>query len=123
MFEVKWLWKNLEGNRARYIFALCLSVIGSSLTIANPYLSQRIVDTFIAGDDAVQNLTGKRGLLIALCLGMIGFSLLRTGLAYVTMMQYERASQNMLYNVRIFLYNQIQRQDREYFDATARATR
>ncbi|WP_254638912.1 ABC transporter transmembrane domain-containing protein, partial [Cohnella sp. GbtcB17] len=116
MFEVKWLWKNLEGNRARYIFALCLSVIGSSLTIANPYLSQRIVDTFIAGDDAVQNLTGKRGLLIALCLGMIGFSLLRTGLAYVTMMQYERASQNMLYNVRIFLYNQIQRQDREYFD-------
>ncbi|CAI6083238.1 ABC transporter ATP-binding protein [Cohnella sp. JJ-181] len=116
MFEVKWLWKNLEGNRARYILALCLSVIGSSLTIANPYLSQRIVDTFIAGDDAVQNLTGRRGLLIALCLGMIGFSLLRTGLGYVTMMQYERASQNMLYNVRIFLYNKIQGQDREYFD-------
>lgn len=116
MFEVKWLWKNLEGNRARYIFALCLSVIGSSLTIANPYLSQRIVDTFIAGDDAVQNLTGKRGLLIALCLAMVGFSLLRTGLGYLTFMQYERASQNMIYNVRIYLYNKIQGQDREYFD-------
>lgn len=116
MFELKWLWQNLEGNRARYILALCLSVIGSSLTIVNPYLSQRIVDTFIAGDDAMQNLTDKRGLLIMLCLGMIGFSLLRTGLAYLTTMQYEWSSQNMLYRIRIYLYNKIQGQDREYYD-------
>ncbi|WP_039835252.1 ABC transporter ATP-binding protein, partial [Paenibacillus sonchi] len=116
MFELKWLWQNLEGNRARYIMALCLSVVGSSLTIVNPYLSQRIVDTFIAGDHAVQNLTDQRGLLIALCLGMIGFSLLRTGLAYFTTMQYERSSQNMLYRIRIYLYNKIQGQDREYYD-------
>ncbi|WP_019913538.1 ABC transporter ATP-binding protein [Paenibacillus sp. HW567] len=116
MFELKWLWQNLEGNRARYILALCLSVIGSSLTIVNPYLSQRIVDTFIAGDNAMQNLTDKRGLLIALCLGMIGFSLLRTGLAYLTTMQYEWSSQNMLYRIRIYLYNKIQGQDREYYD-------
>ncbi|AIQ45078.1 ABC transporter ATP-binding protein [Paenibacillus sp. FSL R7-0273] len=116
MFELKWLWQNLQGNRARYILALCLSVVGSALTIVNPYISQRIVDTFIAGDNAVQNLTDKRGLLIALCLGMIGFSLLRTGLAYLTTMQYERSSQNMMYNIRIYLYNKIQGQDREYYD-------
>ncbi|WP_042202796.1 ABC transporter ATP-binding protein [Paenibacillus camerounensis] len=116
MFELKWLWQNLQGNRARYILALCLSVVGSALTIVNPYISQRIVDTFIAGDHAAQNLTDKRGLLIALCLGMIGFSLLRTGLAYLTTMQYERSSQNMMYNIRIYLYNKIQGQDREYYD-------
>lgn len=116
MFELKWLWQNLEGNRARYILALCLSVIGSSLTIVNPYISQRIVDTFIAGDDALQNLTQEKGLLIALCLGMIGFSLLRTGLAYLTTMQYEQSSQNMLYRIRIYLYNKIQGQDMEYYD-------
>ncbi|MBB6734171.1 ABC transporter ATP-binding protein [Cohnella zeiphila] len=116
MFEIKWLWQNLQGNRTRYILALCLSVIGSSLTIANPYLGQRIIDTFIAGDDARQNLIDQRGLLIALCLGMIGFSLLRTGLAYLTTMQYERSSQNTLYNVRIYLYNKIQGQDMEYYD-------
>ncbi|KGE16332.1 ABC transporter ATP-binding protein [Paenibacillus wynnii] len=116
MFELKWLWQNLKGNRSRYILALCLSVVGSSLTIVNPYISQRIVDTFIAGDNASQNLTQERGLLIALCLGMIGFSLLRTGLAYVTTMQYERSSQNMLYRIRIYLYNKIQGQDREYYD-------
>ncbi|MDQ0191722.1 ATP-binding cassette subfamily B protein [Paenibacillus wynnii] len=91
-------------------------MVGSSLTIVNPYISQRIVDTFIAGDNASQNLTQERGLLIALCLGMIGFSLLRTGLAYVTTMQYERSSQNMLYRIRIYLYNKIQGQDREYYD-------
>lgn len=116
MFELKWLWQNLEGNRARYIVALCLSVVGSSLTIVNPYISQRIVDTFIAGDNAAQNLVNERGLLIALCLGMIGFTLLRTGLAYFTTMQYEISSQNMMYNIRIYLYNKIQGQDREYYD-------
>ncbi|NQX48328.1 ABC transporter ATP-binding protein [Paenibacillus tritici] len=116
MFELKWLWQNLEGNRARYVVAICLSVVGSSLTIVNPYISQRIVDTFIAGDQAGQNLATGRGLLVALCLGMIGFSLLRTGLAYFTTMQYELSSQNMMYNIRIYLYNKIQGQDREYYD-------
>lgn len=116
MFELKWLWQNLEGNRTRYLVALFLSVVGSTLTIVNPYISQRLVDTFISNDNALQNLTDKRGLLIALCLGMIGFSLLRTGLAYLTTMQYELASQNMLYKVRIFLYNKIQGQDMEYYD-------
>lgn len=116
MFELKWLWQNLKGDRARYIVALVLSVVGSSLTIVNPYIGQRIVDTFIVGDHAVQNLTDGRGLLIMLCLGMIGFSLLRTGLAYLTMMQYERSSQNMLYRIRVFLYNKIQGQDMQYYD-------
>lgn len=116
MFQLKWLWHNLRGDRARYIIALILSVVGCSLTIINPYIGQRIVDTFIAGDDAVQNLTDKRSLLIALCLGMVGFSLLRTGLAYFTTLLYERSSQNMLYRVRIFLYNKIQGQDMHYYD-------
>ncbi|WP_150265661.1 ABC transporter ATP-binding protein [Paenibacillus tepidiphilus] len=116
MFQLKWLWHNLEGDRTRYIAALFLSVIGCTMTIINPYISQQIVDTFIAGDDAVQNLTDKRGLLIGLALAMVGFSLLRTGLAYLTTMQYEISSQNMLYRVRIFLYNKIQNQDMGYYD-------
>jgi ATP-binding cassette, subfamily B, multidrug efflux pump len=116
MFELKWLWSNLDGNRTRYVMALCFSVIGSSLTIVNPYISQQIVDTFIAGEDAAQNLAQQRGLLIALCLGMIGFSLLRTGIAYFTTMQYEHTTQNMVYRLRIYLYNKIQGQDREYYD-------
>lgn len=116
MFEMKWLWQNLKGDRTRYVVALILSVVGSSLTIVNPYIGQQIVDTFITGDNAVQNLADQRGLLIALCIGMIGFSLLRTGLAYLTTMQYERSSQNMLYRIRIFLYNKIQGQDMQYYD-------
>jgi len=116
MFQLKWLWHNLRGDRTRYILALCLSVVGSSLTIINPYIGQRIVDTFISGDDALRNLTDERSLLIGLCLGMIGFSLLRTGLAYFTTLLYERASQNMLYRVRIYLYNKIQGQDMHYYD-------
>ncbi|MGO4540507.1 ABC transporter ATP-binding protein [Paenibacillus sp. 2TAB19] len=116
MFQFKWLWLNLKGDRVRYILALCLSVVGSSLTIINPYIGQRIVDTFIAGDNAMQNLSREKAMLIGLCLGMIGFSLLRTGLAYFTTIMYERASQNMLYRVRIYLYNKIQGQDMKYYD-------
>jgi ATP-binding cassette, subfamily B, multidrug efflux pump len=116
MFQLKWLWHNLRGDRVRYICALILSVVGCSLTIINPYIGQRIVDTFITGDDAAHHLTSQRSLLITLCLGMIGFSLLRTGLAYFTTLMYERASQNMLYRVRIYLYNKIQGQDMHYYD-------
>ncbi|WP_127532989.1 ABC transporter ATP-binding protein [Paenibacillus kobensis] len=116
MFQLKWLWHNLKGDRVRYILALILSVAGSSLTIINPYIGQRIVDTFITGDNAAQNLTDERSLLIGLCFGMVGFTLLRTGMAYFTTLLYERASQNMLYRVRIFLYNKIQGQDMQYYD-------
>ncbi len=116
MFELKWLWNNLEGNRLRYCIALLLSVVGSSLMIVNPYISQRIIDTFITGEDAAAKLTDERGLFYLLCLGLIGFALLRTGIGYLTMMQYEWASQNMTYKVRIHLYDKIQEQDKEYFD-------
>ncbi|WP_372630281.1 ABC transporter ATP-binding protein [Cohnella sp.] len=116
MFQLKWLWHNLKGDRVRYVLALLLSVVGSSLTIVNPYIGQLIVDTFITGADAAQKLTDERALLIGLCFGMIGFSLLRTGMAYFTTLMYERASQNMLYRIRIYLYNKIQGQDMHYYD-------
>ncbi|REE90651.1 ATP-binding cassette subfamily B protein [Paenibacillus taihuensis] len=116
MFQFKWLWHNLKGDRAGYIFALCMSVIGCSLTIINPYIGQRIVDHFIAGNDAAQHLATEKGLLIGLVLGMVGFSLLRTGLAYFTTLLYERSSQNMLFRIRVYLYNKIQGQDMRYYD-------
>ncbi|WP_438431444.1 ABC transporter ATP-binding protein [Gorillibacterium sp. sgz500922] len=116
MFQFKWLWQNLKGDRTRYIIALILSVVCSSLTIVNPYIGQRIVDTFITGKDAAARLATDQNLLIWLCLAMVGFSLLRTGLSYLTSMQYEISSQNMLYRVRIYLYNKIQGQDMRYYD-------
>ncbi|MFB9276250.1 ABC transporter ATP-binding protein [Cohnella cellulosilytica] len=116
MFQLKWLWHNLKGDRVRYVLALFLSVAGSSLTIVNPYIGQLIVDTFVTGADAAQKLIDERALLIGLIFGMIGFSFLRTGMAYFTTLLYERASQNMLYRVRIYLYNKIQGQDMHYYD-------
>lgn len=116
MFQIKWLWENLKGDRARYVIALFLSVLTASLTVVNPYISQQIVDTFVSGSDAAGNLSQEKTLLITLCLAMVGFSLLRTGLAYLTYIQYERSSQNMIFRVRIFLYNKIQGQDMHYYD-------
>lgn len=116
MFQLKWLWHNLNGDRVRYVVALCLSIVGSGLTIINPYIGQRIVDTFISGEDAMTNLAEEKALLIGLCIAMIGFSLLRTGWAYFTTLLYERASQNLLLRVRIYLYNKIQGQDMKYYD-------
>ncbi|WP_027085763.1 ABC transporter ATP-binding protein [Cohnella panacarvi] len=116
MFQLKWLWHNLTGDRVRYVIALVLSVVGSSMTIINPSIAQRIVDTFITGEDAARKLTDERVLLIGLCIGMIGFTLLRTSLSYFTTMLYERASQNMLYRIRMYLYNKIQGQDMKYYD-------
>lgn len=116
MFQIKWLWQNLKGDRICYLCALILSVITTSLFIINPYIAQQIVDIFITNEHALQNLEDKRGLLIALCLGMVGFTFGRTALSYLTSTLYEIASQNMLYRIRIFLYNKIQNQDMHYYD-------
>ncbi len=116
MFQIKWIWENLKGYRKRYIFALCLTVIGQIMYIANPIFSQKIVDTFIYSDNALQNLAENKGLLITLCLCMVVFTLIRTSLQFTSNMLYEVCSQGMLSKIRSFLFMNVQRQDMAYYD-------
>ena len=116
MFQLRWLWVNMKESRVAYIFALMLSIVCNGLFVASPYFQSRIIDTFITGSNAAENLRDHRDLLLWLIAGMIGFTLLRTSLQYACNMFYERASQGMIYKVRTHLFRKIENQDMDFYD-------
>ncbi len=119
MFQIKWIWENMKGYRKRYILALCMSVIGQIMYLTNPVFGQRIVDTFIYNDNAAENLASGKNLLIMLCLGMIGFTLIRTVIQFSSNMLYEVCSQGMLSKIRNYLFANVQKQDMTFYDRSS----
>ena len=45
MFQLKWVWKQLEGYRKRYVFALCSTAVLSILALGNSVITANIMDT------------------------------------------------------------------------------
>lgn len=115
MFQLKWIWENLKGYRGRYAFALCLTVISQIMYLTNPIFGQQIVDRFIYGEDAAENLRTDSRLLIMLCLGMVVFTLLRTSIQFSSNMLYEVCSQGMLAKIRNYLFANVQKQDMSFY--------
>lgn len=116
MFQIKWLWHNLKGFRRIYVVAMCLTVVCQALYLIYPFFGQRIVDTFIDNPNALENLQNNRNLLVGLCAGIVIFTLIRTILQYTTAILYEKSSQGMVYKIRGYLYENVQRQDMRFYD-------
>lgn len=116
MFLFRWLWKNMEGCRAIYITALCLTVVCQSMYIITPYFTQQITDTFIVNDNAVQNLKEHSDTLILMLAAMVGFTLLRCLIHYGSNMMYEHSSQTLIYRVRKVLFDRIENQDASFYN-------
>jgi ATP-binding cassette subfamily B protein len=116
MFLFKWLWKNLARYRALYITAILLAMINSSMFVINPYLRQQIIDTFIDNENAAQNLSEQRDLLIWLLAAILGFTLLRVSFFYISTLLFEHSSQGLLYRVRKHLYDNMQNEDSSFYD-------
>lgn len=49
MFQLKWIWKNMEGKRWQYLLAQLLSAICAAMLLINPIISQNIIDLVIVG--------------------------------------------------------------------------
>ncbi|MCM1525010.1 MAG: ABC transporter ATP-binding protein/permease [Ruminococcus sp.] len=116
MFQIKWIWENLKGYRGKYIFSLCMTVTAQMMYITNPVFGQKIVDTFIYSENAAENLSKKKDLLVLLCCGMILFTLVRTILQFSSNMLYEVCSQGMLAKIRTYLFANVQKQDMTFYD-------
>jgi ATP-binding cassette subfamily B protein len=84
--------------------------------VINPYLRQVIIDTFIVSEKAADNLTEQRDLLIWLIIAILGFSLLRNALFYISTLMFEESSQGLLYRVRKHLYDNMQSEDSSFYD-------
>lgn len=116
MFQLKWVWRHLQGVRKRYIFALCSTAVLSVMALGNSMITATIMDTVfqplansgVVTEEVVQHLI----FLVAL---LIGFTLFRTSFQYLSIMTYETCSQKLIFKLRRELYQNMQEQDQDFF--------
>ena len=113
--KMGWLWENMEGYRAIYIIGTLGTVIHSILQLTVPFVTQKLVDLFLTGEDAAANLTNRRTLFYQLIIAMVALTLLRTLIVYLSCMDVEHVSQKMLYRIRTYLFDKIESQDMKFY--------
>lgn len=106
----------MKGDRALYIFALFLTIISQSMYIITPYFTQQIVDTFLIGEEAAENLRNGTDLLLKMIFMMVGFTVIRCIIQYSANLSYEKTSQGLIYRIRKVLFDKIEQQDATFYD-------
>lgn len=116
MFQLKWVWKNMEEYKGRYIFALISTVILSVSTLGTSLITSSIMDTVFkpleSGGEVTQALIHQ---LIFLLIVLILFTLWRTVYNYFAVILYEKCSQGLIYKLRRDLYKNMQEQDMAFY--------
>ncbi len=106
----------MKGYRTRYIMGIVATCIFSVMILSNSVFYQKIVDEVVM--ELPKGIIPKEELvnrLILLVIGMISFSLIKTGINYFGIIQYEKTSQRLLHKLRTELYRNIASQDKDYF--------
>ncbi|MGN0324978.1 MAG: ABC transporter ATP-binding protein [Lachnospiraceae bacterium] len=115
--RMQWLWENMKGYRLAYAVGILGTIVYNALHLAVPYITQVIIDLFLTGENAQINLTTRQNLFFGLLAAMIAVTIFRTAVVYYTCMIFEKISQGVLYRIRNFLYDKIQRQDMKFYSA------
>lgn len=113
--KLAWLWENMQGTRGIYIVGMLGTIVYNVLQLTVPYYSGKIVDIFLTGENARENMRTNSDLFYKLLIAMVGFTFLRTIIVYLDCMIYEHVSQTVLYRVRNYLYDKIERQDMTFY--------
>ena len=113
--KLAWLWENMQGTKGIYIVGMLGTIVYNVLQLTVPYYSGKIVDIFLTGENARENMRTNSDLFYKLLIAMVGFTFLRTIIVYLDCMIYEHVSQTVLYRVRNYLYNKIERQDMTFY--------
>lgn len=108
MTAMKWFYSFLKKYRLKLIIALILVTISSALAVVNPYISGVIVDDVIKG--------GHRKLLGKLILALILTTVFRSIVKYTFLIIFEKTSQNILYNMRDYVYRRLLEQDFHFYN-------
>ncbi len=108
MTAMQWVFSFLKKHRFRLMTALLLVTVSCLLTIVNPYISGIIVDDVIKG--------GNTGILPELVLLLIGTTVVRSLVKYRFLVIFETTSQNMLYNMRDYVYRRFLEEDFTFYN-------
>ena len=60
--KIQWLWENMKGYRGIYFVGMAGTVVYNILQLTVPYFSGKIIDLFLTGENARQNLDTDRGI-------------------------------------------------------------
>lgn len=113
--KLQWLWENMKGARAVYVIGMIGTIAYNVLQLTVPYYSGKIVDLFLTGEHARENMQTNSDLFYQLLAAMVGITVVRTVIVYADCMIYEHVSQTVLYRIRNYLYDKIQRQDMTFY--------
>ncbi|MCR4587516.1 MAG: ABC transporter ATP-binding protein/permease [Lachnospiraceae bacterium] len=111
----QWLWEQMEGYHFIYIVGILGTILYNGLQLTIPHFSSRIVDEFLSGEEAAANLANHRDRFLMLLGIMIGLTLIRVVIVYLVCMDFEMVSQKVLFRVRNYLFNKIERQDMKFY--------
>ena len=113
--KLGWLWENMKGYRIIYIIGILGTVVYNVMQLTVPFVTQKIVDLFLTGENAAANLATKRDLFFKLLIAMVFLTFLRTVIVYFVCMDVEHVSQKVLYRIRTYLFDKIERQDMKFY--------
>lgn len=113
--KLAWLWENMHGLRWLYILAMFLTVVYNVMQLTVPYFSGQIIDRFLSGEKAAENLADHRDEFYTLLALMVGLTILRTVVVYIDCLSYERVSQTVLFRLRNYLFDKLERQDMTFY--------
>ncbi|MCQ2539473.1 MAG: ABC transporter ATP-binding protein/permease [Acetatifactor sp.] len=113
--KIGWLLENMKGYRALYAVGILGTFLYNVLQLTVPYISSKIVDTFLSGESAAANLASHKDLLYKLIAAMVLLTFFRTTVVYLVCLIMEVVSQKVLYRVRTFLFDKIENQDMKFY--------
>ncbi|MGN1146387.1 MAG: ABC transporter ATP-binding protein [Acetatifactor sp.] len=113
--KLGWLWENMKGYRVIYVIGILGTVVYNVMQLTVPFVTQKIVDLFLTGENAVANLATKKDLFFQLLIAMILLTFLRTLIVYMVCMDVEHVSQKVLYRIRTYLFDKIECQDMKFY--------
>lgn len=113
--KIKWVWENMKGYRALYALGILGTITYNALQIVVPFMTQQVIDNFLIGEGAADNLLNHRNLFYQMVIAMVLLTFLRTTVVYLTCMDMEVVSQKVLYRVRTFLFDKIETQDMNFY--------
>lgn len=111
MNAIKWVWKYVKVFKWRMLLGLLAVVFCSALNMINPYMSGFIVDKVINGNE--------KNLLMPILLLMVVTTIIKSVIRYFYQYNFEKVSQEVIYNIREKMYKYMQAQDFHFFDSTS----
>lgn len=111
MAAMKWFYSYFKKYKLRMFLGLVLVTVTSLLAIVNPKITGFIVDDIIGDGSNI-----RTDLLPKFLLLMIGATLLREGLRFIFLWNFENCSQSLLYDMRDDVYRNLLAKDSAFYN-------